>query len=526
MNDGYLEDLKRKITDEQAFLNKYEEKLALEDDPRRKAALQAEIEDIKFKLFGMRAKLHELQVGLEPAKQVCIQRQKKLVPLQNWSQEIRVGHDIGKESLLTQTELSKLLNRDPFLYDQAEDEETSLFTDDGFWFGHPAYRAVETAGRIQVVSGSPGCGRTALAKGLCFNESRWSRFFWHYQRVYPGLTDKSLSEYLAEQLLQYIFDKPTLLVSVGEKEWGLVTAVLISALPKQVILARIERVKEKRTWHRATMTKGQREVWQQVGEEQLSLLLQTVESHNDNIPVNTTQWAMALDSSFQALGFRGVRLVLDCMRGMAEFITTLLPTLQTWQQSGLVSTLFVSENAGLTMLGLPEVPLQWSRVQLERLFTHRLLRLSGSSIPPYALFASTAVYNSFMDAASYAPATPRRLTQLWQAALANMGKLEAIDEGVLQKAVEAVRARDAEAKAAETTGKQIDLGRLQSLIDESFNDNEVRDLCLDLDVDYDNLGGGNKKGKIRELVLLLNRTGRVPDLLVRCRALRPLINWG
>ena len=73
------------------------------------------------------------------------------------------------------------------------------------------------------------------------------------------------------------------------------------------------------------------------------------------------------------------------------------------------------------------------------------------------------------------------------------------------------------------TNQPIDLPRLRDQIRALFSDSELRDLCLDLDIDYEDLRGTAKGDKVRELVLLMERLGRLPDLLSRVVTLRPHI---
>ena len=54
--------------------------------------------------------------------------------------------------------------------------------------------------------------------------------------------------------------------------------------------------------------------------------------------------------------------------------------------------------------------------------------------------------------------------------------------------------------------------RLFHSIDSHFNDSELRDLCFELGVDYDNLSGDNKRDKARELVEWMKRYDRLEEL--------------
>jgi uncharacterized protein YjbI with pentapeptide repeats len=59
----------------------------------------------------------------------------------------------------------------------------------------------------------------------------------------------------------------------------------------------------------------------------------------------------------------------------------------------------------------------------------------------------------------------------------------------------------------------------------AFNESELRDLCFDMNVDYESLNGENKADKARELVAFCERRQSMPDLVARCRELRPNTSW-
>lgn len=58
-----------------------------------------------------------------------------------------------------------------------------------------------------------------------------------------------------------------------------------------------------------------------------------------------------------------------------------------------------------------------------------------------------------------------------------------------------------------------------------FNLEELRTLCFELGTDYDNLSGGGKEEKARELVLYLSRRSRVVELAQKARSLRDKTPW-
>ncbi len=62
---------------------------------------------------------------------------------------------------------------------------------------------------------------------------------------------------------------------------------------------------------------------------------------------------------------------------------------------------------------------------------------------------------------------------------------------------------------------------LRDFINSRFNDNELRDLCFELGVDYESLPGEGKAAKARELVAYCQRRTRLAELEAACRRLRP-----
>lgn len=65
------------------------------------------------------------------------------------------------------------------------------------------------------------------------------------------------------------------------------------------------------------------------------------------------------------------------------------------------------------------------------------------------------------------------------------------------------------------------LSRLREFLVERYNVEELKTLCADLSVDYDNLAGGAKESKARELVLYLQRVDRLTELMQIVQKTRP-----
>jgi len=69
------------------------------------------------------------------------------------------------------------------------------------------------------------------------------------------------------------------------------------------------------------------------------------------------------------------------------------------------------------------------------------------------------------------------------------------------------------------------LAQLRRNVAEHFNESELRTLCFDLEVDYDELAGRAKSEKAAELVAHLERRGRLPELVELGKQLRPNLAW-
>jgi hypothetical protein len=82
----------------------------------------------------------------------------------------------------------------------------------------------------------------------------------------------------------------------------------------------------------------------------------------------------------------------------------------------------------------------------------------------------------------------------------------------------AVRQPLAKQKATKGGARLIDL---REMLDTSFNDADLRDLCFDLGIDYESLPGEGKASKARELVAYAQRRGRIGELESAVKRLRP-----
>jgi len=86
-------------------------------------------------------------------------------------------------------------------------------------------------------------------------------------------------------------------------------------------------------------------------------------------------------------------------------------------------------------------------------------------------------------------------------------------------------ATDAMATDAVATDSAQYLSGLLAQMSLAFSQDELKTLCFELGVDYDNLAAETKDGRMRELILQFARAGRLPALLAGLRAQRSGETW-
>jgi hypothetical protein len=82
-------------------------------------------------------------------------------------------------------------------------------------------------------------------------------------------------------------------------------------------------------------------------------------------------------------------------------------------------------------------------------------------------------------------------------------------------------ANPSQAQQPKTAATMPRPAELRDRIAQSFNLTELRDVCYDLDVNFEDLGGEGLKAKARELVQFMERRQRLPELLNALKAQRP-----
>ena len=68
---------------------------------------------------------------------------------------------------------------------------------------------------------------------------------------------------------------------------------------------------------------------------------------------------------------------------------------------------------------------------------------------------------------------------------------------------------------------KVSKGKLRQVLIENFSDQELRELCFDLDLNYEELSGTSIREKALELLTYFDRRGRLNELIKVCVKLRP-----
>lgn len=71
----------------------------------------------------------------------------------------------------------------------------------------------------------------------------------------------------------------------------------------------------------------------------------------------------------------------------------------------------------------------------------------------------------------------------------------------------------------------VDRKLLRDILIKHFGESELEDLCFELNVDYESLGGEGKAAKARELIEYMENRGRFDELVQKTRELRPTAPW-
>ena len=78
---------------------------------------------------------------------------------------------------------------------------------------------------------------------------------------------------------------------------------------------------------------------------------------------------------------------------------------------------------------------------------------------------------------------------------------------------------------AELTGVLVNRAQLRLKLEKKFSDSELKAMCFDLEIEYENVAGNTREARTRELLLLVERNGRMAEFIACCKAERPAVDW-
>jgi len=147
----------------------------------------------------------------------------------------------------------------------------------------------------------------------------------------------------------------------------------------------------------------------------------------------------------------------------------------------------------------------------------------GESLTPETSDAAMGLGGAELALLVVVPTVVQVLTQL----LTRLGEesIEAVKTRSREKETEAwISIQVVDAPSEKKATEQVDLVKLRQDLTDHFNESELRDLCFDLDVDYESLPGEGKGDKARELVAYFERRGRTCELADLVKRLRPHVS--
>jgi len=151
----------------------------------------------------------------------------------------------------------------------------------------------------------------------------------------------------------------------------------------------------------------------------------------------------------------------------------------------------------------------------------RLLEWLGSGHPRYAeaLTLQARLSENIAQTRRYGDNETRRTDRAQIVDSLNCLALETVGMSFNELSVQEVDV------AQGTTTPPEKFTRLREKLIRHFDKEDLRTLCSNIGVDYDDLPGEGKTAKARELIAYLDRRGRIPALIEMCTSLRLHVSW-
>lgn len=353
-----------------------------------------------------------------------LQQNPHQIALQDWEPPVELRSDMAEKPLLSGIQLEHILKgKNPLTHERTEQELTTLYQDKAFCLKHQCFQDLFQPlewSAINIIYGQGGCGRTALAyalhafqKNISSNERIFTVFI-------PSQLDlSSIQRQLADSIVTYIREKPTLLRHLSKAERDFLALLLTKILTTNNVLARIEGARLRGSWWKNAITPEQQNIWRQVGEEQLESFKQSTERTPTQVKFDLAEWLRDAVFCLQSLGFAGIHLILDPPpESISQMPALMRSDLFGRHDRNLFITLFVpsTKEVDERLIGSLPTPieLRWNENQLKEMVEHRFQYIADTD--PLQCFEGEA-YDLFIRSADK---NPRQLIKLWKACLTQL----------------------------------------------------------------------------------------------------------
>ncbi|MCA9922920.1 MAG: hypothetical protein KC421_11135 [Anaerolineales bacterium] len=431
--------------------------------------------------------------------------------------------------------------RNPFAQPQGELDAFNLFhtaiqkQDIAFWGGNSLFNLIFDTDRPIVIVGATGSGRTVMAQALHYFAPRREVFALYLSGTPEPEIFRSRFTF---HLLDFVLTHPRYLRLFTNAERALFAQMLVQTLGEKTAGAQIEAFQ---ALGYPTLGQPSLKMREEIkrehisNNEQLQLLfkaLLTASAHTEPI------WASEVSITARALKFKNVLLILDVPETAPVWLKEkILPQIIKWHIAGLTTILFLpsvlQKQLQIDLSGIYLRSLVWQEEEFRKMLGWRYKAVAG----PYQKLENhfePGVLDILIDHCSLERGTynPRRFIELWQKIVEDLPEKEEVlitanDVSNAVKAVVPVSEKGVEQFWSQDQGvakQKIDLSQqpaalpplpaemmnnrslLRKILINYFSLSELRTLCFDFDLDYDNFPR-EKSELAREMIAYFDRHG-------------------
>lgn len=404
--------------------------------------------------------------------------------------------------------VKKYLNGlNPFPVEVAEEEPGLLFhRERPLFFSSDLYKKLKN--EPQLIYAPPGIGRTALALsiGRYHQNVFWLSLYLHQK--------EDVKVKFADQLLGFILAHPTHLIKLTQSDRELLAHFLVTYFNKTNLsneLSRCLQQLENKDWWRTADPLNQ-SFWKKSATKRVEQMLECIKQA-ERQDYDEYNWAKAFVMAAKNLGFDKILLVIDANQSDKEWILELVNSkIATWHLEGRGVTTFVfvpdEWKTVFNQRVIHAEDVSWTKDEFIEMLEHRWQTCLKTRSFPADHFDEDAwdlLLEGCLVNGSY---NPRCFMTLWRFLTENKQEKDfhLLDVQEALKKLNPPAVQDAPVSAP-------DRNQLKKTISEKYNLSELKQLCFELNVDYDNIAGGTKDEKIMELILSFERRDELQALM-------------